>query len=209
MAADLVQSPDTQQTFIHDLESFFWVLLWIVLTQVETSWDNDARSSFLSTTFSPKVYGRTGGSAKLMFLSSDGLDQSKFSIPNNPKLAELLREVKKLFSYRHKEKPKEVKSIYDPLVIDGGEGEDLSQSTYQGNVALYDRYQEYLRSHSTFLHQPARALHPDEHWPENDRASPQPFVPSVFEVYGSTSGTKRSRALFGSDPSSSSKRHQL
>lgn len=207
MAADLVQSQNIEQKFIHDLESFFWVLLWIVLTQVETSWDSGTRSSFLSTTFSPKVYGHTGGSSKLMFLSSDGLDESKFSIPNNPTLADLLREVKKLFSYRHKEMPKKVKSIYDPSVIYGGE--DLSQSTFQSEVAVYDAYMGYLQSHSTFLGQLARALRLDARWPENDRASPQPFVPSVLEVYGTTSGNKRSRALFGSDSSLSSKRHQV
>jgi len=39
MAAELIKSTNTPQTCAHDLESFFWVLLWIVMAQVETNWE--------------------------------------------------------------------------------------------------------------------------------------------------------------------------
>ncbi|KAF8498044.1 hypothetical protein F5888DRAFT_1567446, partial [Russula emetica] len=37
MAAELIECPKIRHTFIHDLESFFWVLMWIVVTQVPTT----------------------------------------------------------------------------------------------------------------------------------------------------------------------------
>jgi hypothetical protein len=47
MAADFVKRSDIPQTLVHDLESFFWVLLWLVLTKVETNWKGGRLSSFI------------------------------------------------------------------------------------------------------------------------------------------------------------------
>ena len=52
MAADLVESSGIKQTFVHDLELFFWVLLWIVLTQVEIKLAGMFQSAHL---FEPRI----------------------------------------------------------------------------------------------------------------------------------------------------------
>jgi len=95
MAADLVESPDIRQTLEHDLESFFWVLLWIVLMQVPCSWNISTRSKFIDNTMNPKVYDRSGGQTKKTFLTADDkLREKDFEIPNNKRLRKLLRAMK-------------------------------------------------------------------------------------------------------------------
>jgi hypothetical protein len=103
MAADLVESPPLQQTFVHDLESFSWVLLWIVLTQVKTGWDDTSRSSFLRKTFTAK---EDLGREKKMFLKDpDSLDLDLFHIPGNTTLPQFLYGLKKTVSSRYDKQP--------------------------------------------------------------------------------------------------------
>ncbi len=61
MAADLVQRSSIPHTFIHDLESAFWVMLWVVILYMPSSWDIGDRSYFLKETMSPRVYDNSGG----------------------------------------------------------------------------------------------------------------------------------------------------
>jgi hypothetical protein len=68
MAADLVESSEIPQTLEHDLESFFWVILWIVMTRVPTNWTDEARSILINDTMSPKVYSHTRGPVKKNWL---------------------------------------------------------------------------------------------------------------------------------------------
>ena len=74
MAADLIDNPTIPQTFIHDLKSTFWVLLWVVLSYMKTNWNDATWSSALKETMSPWIYhssnGATGGRNKINFLSS-------------------------------------------------------------------------------------------------------------------------------------------
>jgi len=72
MAADLVQRSTTPHTFVHDLESAFWVMFWIVLSYMPSSWEAGERSSFLRETMSPRVYHNTGGRNKLFFMQTEG-----------------------------------------------------------------------------------------------------------------------------------------
>ena len=63
MAADLMGSSDIPQTFVHDLESFFWVMLWIVKTLVPSSWSPSTRSE-IDAIMNPKS---CGSEAKKLF----------------------------------------------------------------------------------------------------------------------------------------------
>ena len=97
MAGDLVQQFNIRHTFAHDLESFFWVLLWIVLTQVPTYYTDAVRSGFIHRTMSPKVCSDSGGSTKMNFLVSSRMLEERvedFHLPNNPSLHALLVEMK-------------------------------------------------------------------------------------------------------------------
>ena len=60
MAADLVNDFDADQDTTHDLESFFWVLMWVVVKCIQTNWDQLSCSSFIYDTMSLRVYGHIG-----------------------------------------------------------------------------------------------------------------------------------------------------
>ena len=95
MAVDLVEDPNTLQTLEHDLESFFWVLLWIVLTQVPCSWNIGLRSQFINDTMRPNVYGQSGGQARKTFLTNPyKLRKTDFDIPHNERLCTFLYKMK-------------------------------------------------------------------------------------------------------------------
>src|SRR5258708_19925508 len=70
MAGDLIQQFNIWHTFAHDLESFFWVILWIVLTQVQTYYTDALCSSFIHRTSRPKVCSGIGGPLKRTCLGS-------------------------------------------------------------------------------------------------------------------------------------------
>src|SRR5258708_12558097 len=96
MAGDLVQQFNIWHTFAHDLESFFWVLLWSVLTWVPTYYTDAVRSSFIHGTMSLKVCSGSGGSAKINFLvSSHMLEEieKSFHLPTNPSLHTFLLQI--------------------------------------------------------------------------------------------------------------------
>jgi len=128
MVADLVESSGVEQTFVHDLESFFWVLFWIVLMQVKTSWNDAKHSSFLATTFSLRVFigsggGVTGGDLKTNFLHWNSvLKEVNFNIPNNPPFCNLLDGLHELLWVQHCDLPhvQLVQSAFGPRVLDGG-----------------------------------------------------------------------------------------
>ena len=61
MVADLVQHSNIAHTFIHDLESAFWVIIWVAFSYMSNLWSAADRSSFLNETMSPWVYLTSGG----------------------------------------------------------------------------------------------------------------------------------------------------
>jgi len=185
MAADLVESSDVEQTFVHDLESFFWVLFWIVLMQVKTSWNDAKRSSFLATTFSPGVSigsegGTTGGDSKKNFLLwESALKEKNFNTPNNSPLHDLLDGLHELLRVRHCDPPhvQQAQSVFAPRVLDGG---PPLRDKYDEERAEYDRQLGWLKDHQMMLRQFAKALGSLE-WPANDKAVFQDLMPSTTD----------------------------
>jgi len=103
MAAELVESSETPQTCAHDLESFFWVLLRIVMTQVETNVTERTLSSILHDVMNCNP----GSMAKALFLkTADGLAEEEFKIRGNPNLRRLLEELQTTLASAHRERKK-------------------------------------------------------------------------------------------------------
>ena len=86
---DIVHDPNTPHTVDHDLESFFWVLLWIVATRVKTNMDENEHSNLVNGTMCPKITGGSGGDIKRNFLELPST-LSRFQIPGNFHLGELV-----------------------------------------------------------------------------------------------------------------------
>jgi len=98
MAAELIQHPETPQTFIHDLESAFWVLIWVVVSYMPTNMDAGKRSNFLKDIMSPKVYDKSSsGLEKVNFLWSREVP----TVPGVENIGFLLSELIKLFAFRY------------------------------------------------------------------------------------------------------------
>jgi len=194
MAADLIGSSGIQQTFVHDLESFFWVLLWIVLTQVETGWNDLRRSDFLETTFSPKIYGDSGSSSKLVSLTPNILHAHDFRIPGNTALTDFVHGLRSTVSSRYEFPPSREIPTYDPDRVDG-EDQKAEEKYTSFKLMLYNQRSEYMKDHFKMLDAFSQILDDDKCWSKDDKANPQRFVPSRTAVCVSYPSSKRSRSV--------------
>ncbi|KAI0287039.1 hypothetical protein BC826DRAFT_1120076 [Russula brevipes] len=72
MAADLVvdENHEVTQTFIHDLESAFYVLLHQALRYRHTSLTEKARSTLFSQVFNTRTVGGLGSGTKLTWMGN-------------------------------------------------------------------------------------------------------------------------------------------
>lgn len=193
MAADLVERPHTIHKFVHDLESFFWVLLWIVLTQVETTWNDEERSSYIKGTMSPKIYSNSGGRFKIQFLTSQDLDSRRFEIPGNNILPRLLRGLRKVVAIRHTLPPApSTNESLDPTTIAGGT--NVSVTNLSEAKKQYDRDMTWLDNHSMMITQFKNAINEPD-WPTDDGAKNLRVLTSNSVVGVSISGSKRSRTM--------------
>ena len=68
MSATLVKCNDALHTFVDDLESIFYVVLWLVLMYSLNSMTAEVHTSFMQQVLNPVQYTGTGGSTKADFL---------------------------------------------------------------------------------------------------------------------------------------------
>ena len=93
MAANLVQQSNIAHTFVHDLKSTFWVLLWVAFTYMPNTWSDVDHSSFLRETMSPRVYATSRGQSKLFFMQAN-VSYWDFHVNNNYTLTNLIQNLK-------------------------------------------------------------------------------------------------------------------
>jgi len=85
IAADLLDNPQTEHSFVHDLESFFYVLLYLSVLYLPTGWDEGERSDFLNTIMDIRHFGKDGkgGTGKYFFMTSTSMKRLAFT-SNDP-----------------------------------------------------------------------------------------------------------------------------
>jgi hypothetical protein len=199
MAADLVQHSNIAHTFVHDLESAFWVILWVAFSYMSNSWSTEDCSSFLNETMSPRVYHASGGRSKLFFMQSDD-SMSDFRVIKNTVLTDLLANLKRTLAVRHQKHPIKSSSKLDPLAVKAeAEGNTMAKAL-QHTALIDDKVKEYdeltacLQDHTIILAIIERALESPD-WPKDDAADPQDFVASNEVLTSMRSGSKRSRSM--------------
>jgi hypothetical protein len=64
IAADLVMDPKINHTFVHDLESAFYVVLWLSIKFLPNSWSASTRRFVMSQLFNPDAFPTVGSSSK-------------------------------------------------------------------------------------------------------------------------------------------------
>ena len=183
MAADLVQHSNIIHTFIHDLESAFWVILWLAFSHMSNLWSTEDRSSFLNETMSPWVYGDSSGRGKCFF-SRDPHLLLDFSITNNTILTNLLLSLKKTLSVRYRLHPSTssaLSAVLDPLALKAETEGDVTSPILQNTMLLEKEIREYyglqacLQDHTVVVALVEKALS-SSGWPIDDAADPQDFV---------------------------------
>lgn len=206
MAADLIEQPDLAQTFIHDIESAFFVLLWMAICYVESTWDTSHRSSFVNIIFNPPVFGDSGGSTKAMFMRSDEQEIPKF--PKNRPLAQLLTQLKLSLSYRHKQPPEPSRG-HDTVADNAkrltleSQGSTDTVETLEGETSMkeadfnrqrhdYDLNLGFLKDHKYIINLISGYIM-EGGWPDTEPAEKQGFVLSRIEKHSLRSSSKRCR----------------
>lgn len=169
MAIELIRSPNKPQTFKHDLESFYWVLIWIVVSYMKTEWTEVHRAEFLGDTMNPKIYiddegnERAEGNGKEAFLLSKAAGGPSF-IPQNPVLSNLLRELKSLVSIQYKPTPSvdDIKFSVDlPTSVVGVSDAGISNTAISESevsdlftkymVSCHEKQRSHMNNHSQML----------------------------------------------------------
>ena len=104
MSAALVKNKTAPHTFIDDLESTFYVIVWLLVMYSPSSMSPGDRTSFIKSVLDPEQFEGTGGSAKADFLQArTALHELTFA--DRPTLQPLLIDLATLFSVRYEKEP--------------------------------------------------------------------------------------------------------
>jgi hypothetical protein len=150
MAVDLVEDPTICQMFVHDIESVFFLLLWMSIRFIKSSWDEARCSNFINSIFQPQVYGGSRGSTKVMFMQSKGLQSLEFTA--NTPLAQLLCAWQEMLRFRHVEPPAAHDEEFDLRhTIWQGQGAKSTSKLAATNEFLQKEYKGHLADHNFFI----------------------------------------------------------
>jgi len=106
MSAALVSDPTVPQTFVDDLESAFYVILWLVLMYTDSSMTARERTTVMQHVMDPQPVEGTGGHGKEDFLQGQGvLRKLTLENPDRSRLKTLLVDLATLFSVRYEAEP--------------------------------------------------------------------------------------------------------
>jgi hypothetical protein len=160
IAADLLDDPGHQHSFVHDLESFFYVLLYLGLVHLRTDWDQGRQSCFMNTVIDRRRFGDSGkgGFGKLLFMVGSVRALNGLTFTSNEPLTKLVTRLKQVLSVRY---------------IDGS-GSMLSFVSKDVYDALEYRHDNIIKLFD-------QALESDG-WPENDRAPLPVTLPSISSI---------------------------
>ena len=185
IAADLLNNDRLQHSFVHDLESFFYVLLYLSLTYLPTDWDRGRQSSVLNTILDPRRFGETGSGAygKLLFMkgSVSALDELTFA--SNEPLTKLVEGLMKVLSERYR---------------------DGRYKTSMPSFVSKDVYDAFEPRHDHIIKLFNQALESDG-WPENDRNPTPVTLLSISSIAALRGRSKRSLDHLSTGGSSSSR----
>ena len=90
MAADLISNPKTDHTFVHNLESAFYVILWLSIKFLPNSWDGAVCSLVMNDLFNPPTFKLVGSQAKVNWMAHAIAQTREFRVDGNPILSGLI-----------------------------------------------------------------------------------------------------------------------
>jgi hypothetical protein len=162
---------------VHDLESAFWVLVWMAVSFMRGNWSTEEVSSFLKETMSPRVYNLSGGRTKLFFMQIG--NPIGYNVLDNRPLTMLLEELRSVLSSRH-QLPLDEPTCVNALVVRAeikNTTTIASAETVRFKNAEREENIDCLTDHCVILGMIKTALNlPD--WPSDDAAERQPLLMS-------------------------------
>jgi len=188
IAADLLHDPKLKHSFVHDLESFFYVLLHLCVLYLPTDWDATRRTGFLNSIADRRRFGKGGGTlTKWYFMNaSTAVALDKINFLHNKPLTDLVYKLKKVLSKRYEE------------AEDKGFPPFMSKEQYEALEFKHDNIIQLFN----------QALSSDG-WPEKDDRSLEPLtLPSISSAVATRGSSKRLQRhlMWGDSSSRSSKR---
>ena len=196
MAADLVVAPKTIHTFVHDLESAFYVVLWLSIKYLGNSWSDRERAMAMIDLFNPHSFDDVGSSSKLNWMTNAIKLLNAFDVLNNRVLTNVLRSLAEIFQARCR------------ILNSGGEPKDRpffsSQETEPPTVGRndfhsLDDYEAVIKIFNLSLDVGFLATLKEE-WPVGDSAEVQDIAILKESLYSSY--YKRSKSCVGKEGSS-------
>ena len=104
MSMALVKNKEALHTFVNDLESIFYAILWLSVMYSPNSLSPAEHTAFIKSVLDPEQFDSTGGTAKADFLQvRTTLWQIKFH--NHSQLQLLLMKLATLLSVHYEDKP--------------------------------------------------------------------------------------------------------
>ena len=191
MAADLVRDPTIEHTFVHDLESAFYVVLWLSIRFLPNSWSSKERGTVMSVLFNPDV--DTPAKSDWMVMVEAHL--ADFKVFGNPVLTKLITSLAKLFRARHMERSGQ--SAPDP--DDDGSGQstpdpDDELPSYVDEEKL-KLHLSLLDNHDAMISRIGRKLDTPK-WPKVEPAIKQDII---YSRRAGRSSSKKSKSYLGRD----------
>jgi serine/threonine protein kinase len=195
MAADLIANPKISQTFVHDLESAFYVMFWLSLKYLPNSYGPSKRGSVLSSVFnpipvdSPSSPSSTigGDDTKLNWMANSDVVDS-FKVTGNDPLSDLLSSLKNILGARHISTT--MIDAIDAILEEVGSSKEVTNRLREKRKVEYSQVLDTLND----------AL--QKQWPHDDSAQLQEIIlPSNYQK-GALTGSKRSRSNYFADHNS-------
>jgi hypothetical protein len=200
MAADLVENPTIEHTFVHDLESAFYVVFWLSIRFLPNSWSSQQRALILDMVFNPPAFENVGASSKRDWMAAMAtMVKNDFSVLGNPPLSTLISSLLSLFSTRH----------FSSKMNDVPPTDEItfglpSSSPFLVDTHILDQYRAKLADHTGIISMFKESLEVTTMtWPMDDSATMQ-TIDILDPTMRYSSRSKRSKSFFGNDTEGSS-----
>ena len=169
MSVALVKNKEAPHTFINDLESIFYVILWFLVMYSPNSLSPAECTAFIKSVLDPEQFDGMGGTAEADFLQvHTTLWQIKFH--NHSQLQPLLMKLATSLLVHYEDEP--TKDDLDMLATFNG----LQIYKEQLPAWNYEKCSRDLESHSHILKVITEHLQDPNEWPDNDPAIWQSLI---------------------------------
>lgn len=209
MAADLVSNPAIDHTFVHDLESAFYVVFWLAVRFLPNSLDPERRSLVMTDLFSPRTFDNVGSISKLNWMARAVANTREFKVTNNPILSGLITSLAPYFQARHVTPEDNTPPADNPVFgalstpTPTPTSTDPTPSIPVAPPEPENPYLRHLSDHEAVIRLFGQTLDPENpvlkkmnyEWPKDDHAQQQ-HLQTPLEVVQSSISSKRSNSYY-------------